>query len=229
MRKLVLGDGLLGSEIYRQSGWDYISRKKDKIDFREPDSYKNHLKKYDVIVNCIGHVDVYSDDRQMHWDVNYKAVSDLVDLCNENNVRLVHISSDFVYSNSIENASESDVPVHNENWYGYTKLLGDAHVQLKSVDYLLIRTSYKPKPFPYDKAWTSQKGNFDYVDNIAAIIIKLIDNDLRGVYNVGTELKTMYDLAARTKKTVQPSDRLHHSTMPVNVTMDLGKLMSEEL
>ena len=139
MRKLVLGDGLLGSEIYRQSGWDYISRKKDKIDFREPDSYKNYLKKYDVIVNCIGHVDVYSDDKQAHWDINYKAVSDLVDLCNENNVRLVHISSDFVYSNSVENASESDVPVHNANWYGYTKLLGDAHVQLKSVDKCSIK------------------------------------------------------------------------------------------
>ena len=47
MRKLILGDGLLGSEIYRQSDWDYISRKKDKIDFREPNSYKNYLKELD--------------------------------------------------------------------------------------------------------------------------------------------------------------------------------------
>jgi len=229
VRKLILGDGLLGSEIYRQTGWDYVSRKKDKIDFRYPNSYKKYLKEFDVIVNCIGHVDVYSKDRQTHWDINYKAVSDLVDLCNEHSAALVHISTDFVYTNSIENASENDVPVHNRNWYGYTKLLSDAHVQLKSDDYLLIRTSYKPRPFPYDKAWTSQKGNFDYVDNIASIIIKLIDNNSRGVYNVGTESKTMFELARRTNGAVKPSDKLYHESMPTNITMDLQKLMEVEV
>ena len=229
MRKLILGDGLLGSEIYRQVGWEHVSRKKDKIDFRDPNSYKKYLKEFDVIVNCIGHVDVYSEDRQTHWDVNYKAVSDLVDLCNEHSAALVHISTDFVYTNSIENASENDVPVHNRNWYGYTKLLSDAHIQLKSDDYLLIRTSYKSRPFPYDKAWTSQKGNFDYVDNIASIIIKLIDNNSRGVYNVGTESKTMFELARRTNGAVKPSDKLYHDSMPTNITMDLQKLMEVEV
>ncbi len=29
MNVVVLGDGLLGSEIIRQSGWEYISRRKD--------------------------------------------------------------------------------------------------------------------------------------------------------------------------------------------------------
>ena len=229
MRKLILGDGLLGSEIHRQAGWEYISRKKDQIDFRNPDSYKNYLKEFDIIINCIGHVDVYSDDKQTHWDVNYKAVTELVDLCNEGDIKLVHISTDFVYSNSIENASEDDVPVHNGNWYGYTKLLSDAHVQLKSDNYLLIRTSYKPKPFPYEKAWTSQKGNFDYVDEIATIIIKLIERNLNGVYNVGTELKTMFDLAKKTNETVAPSDKLHHELMPTNITMNLNKLMGEKI
>tara|TARA_R100000008_G_C3578999_1_gene167155 strand:- start:235 stop:921 length:687 start_codon:yes stop_codon:yes gene_type:complete len=228
MKNLILGDGLLGSEIINQSNWDYISRKKDKIDFRDTSSYKKYLKKYDTIINCIGHVDVYSNDKQMHWDINYKAVSDLVDLCNTNNSKLVHISTDFVYSNSVENACENDVPVHNGNWYGYTKLLSDAHIQLKSNNYLMIRTSYKPKPFPYDKAWTNQRGNFDYVDEIASIIIKLIENKSSGIYNVGTELKTMYDLAKRTKNTVQPSNELYHKSMPTNITMDLSKLMSEE-
>ena len=31
--RLILGDGLLGSEIVKQTGWDYASRKKDGIDF----------------------------------------------------------------------------------------------------------------------------------------------------------------------------------------------------
>ena len=36
-RKLILGYGLLGSELYKQTGWDYISRKKDGIDFTNID------------------------------------------------------------------------------------------------------------------------------------------------------------------------------------------------
>ena len=31
MRVVVLGDGLLGSEIVKQTGWDIISRKKDRF------------------------------------------------------------------------------------------------------------------------------------------------------------------------------------------------------
>ena len=32
LKVLILGDGLLGSEIGKQTEWDYISRKKDGID-----------------------------------------------------------------------------------------------------------------------------------------------------------------------------------------------------
>jgi hypothetical protein len=33
MNILILGDGLLGSELIKQTGWDYISRKKNGFDF----------------------------------------------------------------------------------------------------------------------------------------------------------------------------------------------------
>ncbi len=32
--RLILGDGWLGTELVKQTGWDYISRKKDGIDFK---------------------------------------------------------------------------------------------------------------------------------------------------------------------------------------------------
>ena len=31
MKIVILGDGLLGSELVKQTNWDYISRKKDGI------------------------------------------------------------------------------------------------------------------------------------------------------------------------------------------------------
>ena len=43
MSIVVLGDGLLGSELIKQSGWDYISRKKDNFDLTQPDTFDKYF------------------------------------------------------------------------------------------------------------------------------------------------------------------------------------------
>ena len=89
MDKLILGDGLLGSELVKQTNWDYISRKKDKIDFTSPKTYERKLQypyEFDTIINCIAYTDTYDLDRDKHWNVNYSAVVDLVEICNKYNI-----------------------------------------------------------------------------------------------------------------------------------------------
>ena len=199
MKVLVLGDGLLGNEVCKQTGWNYISRKKDGIDFTNIESYVNFLSGYDCVFNCVGHTDTYGLERDIHWRVNYLGVIDLVGACNELNLKLIHVSTDFLYTNSIEYASENDVPVHCRNWYGYTKLLSDGYVQAKSNDYLMFRASYKDYPFPYSRGWLT-KGNFDYVNRIASLMIDLINNQCFGLYNIGTKTKTLYELGKETKQ-----------------------------
>jgi dTDP-4-dehydrorhamnose reductase len=225
MKVLVLGDGLLGSEIIKQTGWDYLSRKKDGIDVNNFNDWLHKMSNYDVIINCIAHTDTYSKDKETHWDVNYKFVDSLITYCNEMGKKLIHISTDYLYSGSNDNASEDDVPVHCNNWYGYTKLLGDGVVQLKSDDYLLCRCTHKPKPFPYDNAWVDQIGNFDYVDVIANMITKMILEGLSGLYNVGTDTKTMYDLA---KETNDVSVSYTPPHVPKNQSMDISKLKNSK-
>jgi dTDP-4-dehydrorhamnose reductase len=221
MRVVVLGDGLLGSEIVKQTGWDYISRKKDNIDFTKVESWSELLLPYDVIVNCIAHTKTYDPNKELHWDINYKAVSILVEYCNNHNKKLVHISTDYVYTNSVNKASENNVPIHGNNWYSYTKLLADAYIELKSKNYLICRETHKPKPFPYEIAWADQIGNFDYVDKISSLIIKLIESNSEGIYNVGTELKSIYTLAESTNKV---RSGLKPENVPSNTSMDLNKL-----
>ena len=230
LRVLILGDGLLGSEIINQTEWDYISRKEHGFDVTDLDTYHLLTKvefgavqhcPYDVILNCIANTNTYSDDKDSHWNVNYKGVSNLIDFCNNWNIKLVHISTDYLYSGSDSEATEDTVPVHCNNWYGYTKLLGDGLVQLQSKHYLLCRCTHKPKPFPYDVAWIDQVGNFDYVDNIAKIIISMVTNNLKGLYNVGTETKTIYELASETRKVKKIYSPAH---VPKNLSMNLNKL-----
>jgi dTDP-4-dehydrorhamnose reductase len=216
---LVLGDGLLGGEIIKQTNWDCVSRKKSNFDISKIEE-SIPKKKYDIILNCIANTNTYSDDKDLHWKVNYVFVDNLIDYCNSKNIKLVHISTDYLYTNSKNNACEEDVPVHCNNWYGYTKLLSDALVQLRSKNYLICRCTHKPIPFPYDSAWIDQIGNFDYVDEISRLIIKSINLGLSGVYNIGTETKTMLELAEKTRKVKKIFSPIN---TPKNTTMDLEK------
>ena len=87
MKVLILGDGILGSEIAQQTGWDYISRKKDNFDIIDKSTYYKLTKvkfgviqycDYDVIINTIAYTNSYSDDKKIHYNVNYKGVANLV-------------------------------------------------------------------------------------------------------------------------------------------------------
>lgn len=232
MKIAILGDGILGSNLHQIMNWDIISRKHDGFDITKSELFYKYLiechegvvftPKYDIIINCIANTNTYGNDKQNHWDVNYKGVANLVDFCNTHSIKLIHISSDYVYTNSIENALETDIPIHGNNWYSYTKLLADAYIELKSNNYLICRGTHKPKPFPYDKAWVNQTGNFDYVDCIATYIIALINTNAVGLYNIGTEVKTIYDLAKKTNPNVKQAFR--PDNVPSNTTMNTNKL-----
>lgn len=230
-RVAILGDGLLGSELFNQTGWDVYSRKKNQFDITNTLSFNELIdwsedrsagaRKYDTLINCIAFTKTYSNDREPNWNVNYKGVSDLVDFCNVWNIKLIQISTDHIYANSESEAAEESIPQPIPTWYGYTKMLGDAHVQLKSKDYLLVRESHKPYPFPYKEAWSNQYTNGDYVPVIAKLIVELISKDAKGIYNVGTEIKTWFNYTKEEFST-QPTTRSEQA--PADITMNLTKL-----
>ena len=233
---LVLGYGLLGKELVRQTGWDYICLEEQGFDITDTSTYHMMTKiefgaiqycPYKVIVNCIANTNTYSKERDSHWEVNYSGVDKLVEFCNRWNIKLVHISTDYVYANSIKNVKETDVPVHQNTWYSYTKLLGDSHVQLKSKDYLIVRGGHKPNPFPFKSAYDNVVGNFDYVDKNTYIIKKLIENNLSGIYNIGSNTKTMYDLAKETNIKVRKKTCGKSCDIPREVVMNINKLKKE--
>ena len=232
MKILVLGDGKLGTEIVRQTGWKYISRKKDGFDITDPNCYVKHLlkvsdsieakKKYDVVVNCIANTDTYSTDKQAMFETNFEAVADLSDFCKMYDIKLIHISTDYVYAGSVNKATEEDRAVPSENWYTYYKLLADEYVSFTNDTALMCRCSFKSRPFEFKYAWVDQMGNFDYIDVIADLIIKLINKKAKGIYNVGTNLKTIYDLAKQTNSEIKPSRKPEQA--PANISMNVDKL-----
>jgi len=235
---VVLGNGLLGKELTKWLKCDNLSRQTNGLDITKPETWTQLLldchhevawnAKYTTIVNCIANTNTYSKDKQNHWDINYKGVADLVDFCNSWGIKLVQIVTDYIYAGSDNKATEDDVPVHDPSWYTYTKLLADGYVQLKSNNYLLLRGTHKPKPFPHEYAWADQFGNFDYVDVMADIITRLVNKDATGVYNVGTSLKNMYQLAKQTRPDVKYTYcGISSNKIPRDVGMNCNKMRLE--
>lgn len=218
---VILGDGLMGTEFENKTGWDVISRKRNKIDVKDFKNWSHLLVNYDVVINCIAYTNTYSSNKDTHWSTNVVFLHELINYCNNTSKKLVHISTDYVYSGSNDFASEDDVPVHCNNWYGYTKLVGDSIVQLLCNNFLICRSTHKHRPFLHDESWLNQIGNFDYVDVICDIIVKLINKNINGVINVGTDVKSMFNLAQQTRET---NPILSPSFVPINLTMSLDKL-----
>lgn len=219
MKVLILGDGLLGSEIHSQTEWDIASRKLGNLPkLREWEKICNLINKYDVVVNCIAYTNSYSKDKKNHYDINYRFAADLSEACNTEGVKLVHISTEFVYANNPTPPTEEDIPFPDNTWYAYTKLLADEYIKLNNQNYLICRELHKPNPFPYNEVWQVQTSG-DMVDKISNIIIQLINKKANGVFNVGTGDKWLKKLAPKTSKIIPPP-----SNVPFDTRMNLNKL-----
>jgi dTDP-4-dehydrorhamnose reductase len=222
MKVIVLGKGKLGGEIVKQTGWDYLCRAEHEITIDNFDEWKNKMDEYDVVVNCIANTDTYSDNKEKHWKANYELVTFLAEYCDDNGKKLVHISTDYLYQNSVDDAKEEDEPMFEHTWYMFTKLLADEYLKEHAKNYLICRLSHKPYPFPYDSAWDDVITNADYTPVISGLVIELIKNGAEGLYNVGTERKTIYELAQRTNKNVKKIVSPPH--VPKNISMNVSKM-----
>lgn len=229
---LILGDGVVGTEFARQTGWPCVSRRKDGLEFTRTEHIRAALTetlhgaivigRTDTVVNCVGCVDTFGP-REPHWQMNYRFVCDLVDACNDLGIKLVHISADYVHHNSVSNAGADDVPVHGPNWYSYTKLLADAYIELRSRRYLILRGGgLKARPFPYAGAFFNQFGNFGYVDEIVAAFVALINAGAEGLRQVGRPPHSVYDLAIETSH-AKPIPAM--PGCPTDVTMRLDHVV----
>lgn len=241
----LLGDGLLAQsmkedlEFYKNSmasnldfSFDYkqFSRKLNGLDVSDHTQIESLLNSYNVIINCIAHTNTKDDSKIQHWSVNYKFPVFLADYCRMNKKRLIHISTDYVYAGSKENATEEDVCVPFNNWYSLTKLLSDQYIQLRCSDYLVIRTGHKPSPFPFPKAYSNVVGSFQSSFDANVHIQLLMVHGAIGVYNIGPKKPlTIYDYATHENIKWGILDSFHKedykgSQVPLDTSMSTEKL-----
>jgi dTDP-4-dehydrorhamnose reductase len=95
----------------------------------------------DVIINAAAmtQVDQCEQEKEECWKQNVGSVTNLVDVCSRNNIHLIHVSTDFVFSGKEGPLDESAVP-DPVNYYGLSKLEGEKAILNSSCSAAIIRT-----------------------------------------------------------------------------------------
>jgi dTDP-4-dehydrorhamnose reductase len=126
-------------------------------------------------------------------EVNIMGTGNIVKLAMAHSLRLMYISTDYVFRGDRGNYTEDD-EIFPVNKYAWSKLGGECAVRLYDNS-LIVRTTFGSVPFPYDKAFTDQWTSRESVARIAEMIAALIDTDIRGVIHVGGKRKTVFEYA----------------------------------
>jgi len=221
------GSGLLGSE-FRKIRPDIDYPWWEDFNVTKLDQMRQYVRSNgcDVLVHAAAFTSppLIDKDPLQAIEVNIIGTSNVVKLCMEFNLRLIYICTDYVFKGDKGNYKEDD-PVYPVNKYAWSKLGGECAVRMYDRS-LVIRTTFGPNVFPYQKAfvdqWTSRQG----VSVIAGKISRLIDMDITGTIHVGGERRTVFEFAKSldaTEEIGELSIKDVTFAVPVDTSLNCGK------
>lgn len=191
------GSGLFGT-YFAKLYTDIIAPTHAELDIMDATSIAKALEKYqpDVVLHAAALTGpIRCDERSIDaMNINIVGTANIVKVCAERNIRLVYISTDYVFRGDRGNYGEED-ELLPQNYYAWTKLGGECVVRAHK-NALIVRTSFSPDEFPYPKAFVDQYTSRDSLSVIAPMIHSLVlQKDLVGVVHVGTKRKSVKELA----------------------------------
>jgi len=193
------GNGLLGKEIktYFPSASFPLHKEFDVSDYYQMDTYLTS-KNIDLII----HMAAATDTRGIENDINKKlnaietniiGTANLVQLCIKHDIKLIYISTDYVFKGDKGYYVEND-DLNPVNQYAWSKLGGECAVRLYENS-LIIRTSFCANEFPYDKAFDDQYTSRLSVKQAGEMIAKEIVHNKKGIKHIVGPRQTVYELA----------------------------------
>ncbi len=170
-----------------------------------------------VIINAAAYTDV--DGCEVHkdkaWAVNVGGVKNLVGLCGERKMRLIHFSTDYIFNGENGPYSEDDPP-DPVNFYGETKLESERIITESGIDFLIVRTNVlyglgrkvrsnfllwlldKLSRNEKIQIVTDQFNNPTLADNLSSCILEMVRKNISGIYHVaGSEYLSRYEFATK--------------------------------
>ena len=220
-RILVTGaNGQLGTTLKQQSlgsedQWVFCGR--EAIDITDSHSITSFLEKqnFDFCINCAAYTHVEGAETEIDAAraLNVEAVKNLVAACNEKQITLLHISTDYVFDGTKKTPYVETDPTAPLNQYGKSKLQGEQYIQQNATAFYIIRTSWlysktlganfysailnKAKKGDSLTVVNDQVGTPTDVAHLAEFLLYMIKKEPEyGLYHFSDEqIMTWYDLA----------------------------------
>ena len=153
MKILVTGkNGQLGKSIHKivtsnEKNSEFVFVGREALDLSSQDSIINYFNNnsFDIIINCAAYTAVDKAEKEVELAnyINHLAISKIAKISNKQEIKLIHISTDYIFDGISEKAYlESDDP-SPLNIYGKSKLEGEVAVcAAMQKNAIIIRTSW---------------------------------------------------------------------------------------
>ncbi|MBS5795938.1 MAG: dTDP-4-dehydrorhamnose reductase [Dysgonomonas mossii] len=221
---LVTGsNGQLGNEIRRisanhENNFRFFFTDVAELDITDLKAVDSFIKENNIkyIINCAAYtaVDKAEDDVDLCYKINRDAVANLGLAATNNNAKVIHISTDYVYDGTANKPYVETDTVNPQSVYGKSKQEGEAELLKACADSIIIRTAWLYSIFGNNFVKTmiklgkeretlnvvaDQRGTPTNGTDLAKTIVKILDfseaNGFKpGIYHYSNEgATTWYD------------------------------------
>lgn len=219
MKVFVTGvKGQLGFDVVNElnkRGHEAVGVDIDEMDITDKDSVNRVIKAAapDAVIHCAAYtaVDAAEDNEELCRNVNAKGTEYIAGVCRELDIKMMYISTDYVFNGQGTRPWEPDDERAPLNVYGQTKYEGELAVEENLAKYFIIRIAWvfgvNGKNFiktmlnlgkTHDKLTVvaDQTGSPTYTYDLARLLVDMIETEKYGRYHATNEGEcTWYEFA----------------------------------
>jgi dTDP-4-dehydrorhamnose reductase len=219
MRVLVTGaKGQLGSDVMAElekHGHVGIGTDVEEMDITDLEKVEEVIAQADVeaVVHCAAYtaVDAAEDNVELCRKINAAGTENIAKVCKEHGLKMMYISTDYVFDGQGERPWEPDDERHPLNVYGQTKYEGELAVEENVEKFFIVRIAWvfglNGKNFVKTmlnlgktrgevSVVNDQIGSPTYTPDLARLLVDMIETEHYGHYHATNEgLCTWYEFA----------------------------------
>ncbi|MDY5845395.1 MAG: dTDP-4-dehydrorhamnose reductase [Bariatricus sp.] len=219
MKVLVTGvKGQLGYDVVNElekRGHVAVGTDVDDMDITKPQLVENTLKevKPDAVIHCAAYtaVDAAEDNVELCRKINAEGTGNIAKVCEEMDIKMMYISTDYVFNGEGDNFWQPDDIREPLNVYGQTKYEGELEVENHVRKFFIVRIAWvfgvNGKNFIKTmlklgennktiKVVNDQVGSPTYTYDLARLLVDMIETDKYGRYHATNEgICTWYEFA----------------------------------
>lgn len=190
------GSGLLGSE-FKKIAPEFLYPTSDEFDVTNFSQMEQYAQRHGC--NQVIHAAAFTSPPLVDknpgeaMETNIIGTANVVKLCMKFAARLIYVSTDYVFQGDKGEYRETDA-LNPVNKYAWSKLGGECAVRMYDRA-LIVRTSFGPNHFPYERAFADQWTSRQAVSVFARKLLVLATADVNGVLHVGGQRQTVLDYA----------------------------------